>query len=468
MGITAFKHTMLAQVNIKNYRCVDIKNIQIGYKKPAWRHQVEYDDAVLDYLDKNDQRIRNYRGVAYARELIIDLDLKKGESFTRLCNDTYQSIESLVAKFGFSENDITIYFSGDNGLHLHIPTKLFGLRPQKKLPERMGMLVHQLCDELHLARHIDYNIYQSNQYVRLPYTPHNDTGYYKIVIPFARLNNLPLKVIRREATNPDFSTIERPKKQVKQSAKLAALWNDIVVAPLRAKPTKVFGVESGQRHNEGLRVIRTYRAQCLSLDDTIKGVELWDKTNSPPMNESTWIRSATMNWYEKTKSWSSDKCFFFIDDHAPLMYILNHPALSIEDRGLLSHIYYHVNNVKKEWFIIRVHPGCGVFTLGALVAALGINEYSVRKSLNKLVANGLIFKGLLKHRGKDKGLYIMLGELLRAMKLGNDYDINKLGLPLSKAPNMRWEARLRYLNSKDIGNINWDEADEDASNLDAV
>jgi len=125
--------------------------------------------------------------------------------------------------------------------------------------------------------------------------------------------------------------------------------------------------------------------------------------------------------------------------------------LDVNDAAVLAHIYYHVFNVERDWGFIKTMPGSRVFSLDGLSANIGITKYHARKSLDNLVSNGLIYKVLLKKNRKNWGLYITLGPILRAMKLGRNYDINELVLPLSSTPPNRWEMRVRYLNLKDIG-----------------
>lgn len=451
MSITPFRYTILTQDDFRNYRLVETKNIQRSYKAPAWRHTVDYDASAKDHLRRNDQKIAGFQGVSFTRELIIDLDIKKDPSFTALCNNTYLSIDFLLQEYGLHENNFRIYFSGDNGLHIHIPTKLFGLKPKKRLPQRMGVFVRLLCEKLPFSEYIDYGIYQPNQSIRLPHSPHDETGLYKIPITFERLNNLTLKGIRRSATNPDLSSIIIPQNKVKMSKSLTAKWNQVLVSRFNPKEIKVSGVPDGERHDQGLIVIRLYRAQGFTREEAIQKLLAWDKTNAPPMNEPQWIHRSVEDWYSKTKDWATEKRFLFVDTHAPLMHILNHPELNVNDAGVLAHIYYHVFNVEKDWEFIKIMPGSRVFSLEGLSADIGITKYHVRKSLDNLVDNGLIYKLILKKNWKNWGLYITLGPLLRAMKLGREYDINELDLPLSSTPAKRWETRIRYLNVGDIG-----------------
>jgi len=451
MSITQFKYTILTQGDFSNYRLVEIKNIQRSYKVPAWRHTVDYDASAKDHQRRENQKIAGFRGVSFTRELIIDLDIKKDQSFTALCNNTYLSLDLLLKEYGLHENDFKIYFSGDNGLHIHIPTKLFGLKPQKRLPERMGVFVRLLCGELPFSEYIDYGIYQPNQSIRLPFSPHDEMGLYKIPITLERINNLTLKGIRRSATSPDLSNITIPRNKVRLSKSLAAKWNEVAVSRYIPKEVKVSGVPDGERHSQGLIINRLFRAQGFTQEETIQKLFAWDKTNDPPLNEPKWIRRIVEDWCYKTKDWNTDKRFLFIDTHAPLMYILNHPELDVNDAGVLAHIYYNVFNVEKDWAFIKTMPGSRVFTLDGLTADIGITKYFVRKSLNKLVDNGLIYEVILKKNRKNRGLYITLGPLLRAMKLGRDYDINQLVLPLSTKVKKRWETRVRYLNLNDIG-----------------
>lgn len=320
MSITQFKYTILTRNKYGNYSLVETKNIPKSYKTPAWRHTVDYDDSARDYFRRYNQ-IKGFRGVSFTRELIIDLDIKKGQNFAAFCNNTYLSIDLLMQEYGLHEDDFQIYFSGDDGLHIHIPTKLFGLKPQKRLPERMGVFVRFLCEALPFFEYIDFGIYQPNKSVRLPLTPHDETGFYKIPILFDRVNNLNLMGIRRSASNPDLSGTSISRKKVNQSKLLAAKWNKCTVSHSIPKQVKVSGVPDGERHNQGLIINRLYRAQGFTKEETIQKLIAWDKTNAPPMNEPKWIRHIVEDWYEKTKDWTTAQHFLFIDIHAPLMSI---------------------------------------------------------------------------------------------------------------------------------------------------
>lgn len=470
MNISEFKYTIVSKNGYASPKLVETKNIQKSYRKPALRHMMEYNSSIKDWLKRNNNSVRGFRDVSYARELVIDLDIKKGWNFTALCNNTYLSLGSIFTDYGLREEDLQIYFSGDDGLHIHIPTRLFSLKPCKKLSERVKLFVHKLCDDLEFAEHIDWSLYQPLQHVRLPFSPHDDTSCYKIPIPFNRLNNLPLHVIRRDAANPDLANITKPKVILKENTKLAALWNEILLTrlPKKKQDQSVHGVEEGLRHNETLRIIRLFRAQGLTQNETIDKMLAWDKTNSPSLNEHGWIAGRVVDWYNKTKHWDEDKLILFIDPFAPLLHILNHPALNVSDSRLLGHLFYNVNSIKKKWEFIYVMPGSAVFTLNGLAASTGLTKHAVRTSIKKLTEFGLIKKMMLKKKDKVWGLYLSLGSLLRNIKLEKEYSIDDLELPRTTPLSGDWGSLPRYINIEDIGDRGWDESDERACELDAV
>lgn len=135
--------------------------------------------------------------------LYIDLDApdmkdasKEDEAFEQIREDGIKVISFLSAIVGVDEEMIKIYYSGQKGIHIVIPAKIFGIKP---MPE-LNHVFKCIAKEIHkMSKHktIDCQIYDNARLLSLPGGIHPATGRYKIPLSYQELRTLDFQTIKR-------------------------------------------------------------------------------------------------------------------------------------------------------------------------------------------------------------------------------------------------------------------------------
>ena len=463
MGISDYKYTFMAKGDLTSYRPIKIGNIKDSYAKPAWRHTVEYDKSAVEYYHKNKSKrgyesISGYKGVSYARYLIIDVD-QKGQKLDHVIKNTWLSLEAFRQDYDIDDHAIQIYFSGKKGLHIHLPTKIFGLKPVNNLPKRLLAFVDEIFGGSPMTDFIDRSIFQYNQQIRLPNTPHQETGRYKIPISLTELATISQSELKGRAQKP-VPVIKYRTSEFHKNNALSSIWNKIASLPAPSDTIKLKGVIDSKRHDELLKNVQICRSRGMLESEAVEHLFMWDSTNKPPMYKHNEIRSTVKNWYEKTAGDDFTHNNYGMDPHRGLTSILTHSELTIEETGILVQIYHRVNLVEKEWLSYKIQPGSGVFTHRKTAAELGVKTNRFTSFLNRMKDLGLLYVVRLPRK---RGSYITLCPHLRKLKVGQTVDLETFQLPPLKKAGRRWETRPRFINIRDVG---WDDDDQEASDLD--
>jgi biotin operon repressor len=431
-----FRYTVFAKKLLGNQELRELKNIQNGYLQPAWKHVLQYDKTAVTYWNNNGRAIKGFRGIAFARELIIDVD-RIGTSFDNISKAVSISLEALRIEHDLPDHSFQVFFSGKKGYHIHISTKVFGLsRPLKNLNERMEQLAQRLFNGLPIVPFIDPKPFQANAFARIANSPHHETGLFKIPLTLGELANLNLNQLKSRAQfQVDASSL--PKfGSVSEIAGLAQMWNSILTSPLSSPLDRQPSVPDGFRHDTALSLIRKCRARGMSNMETKKFVIDWDKQNPTPMHEERWIKNAVDDWYKISKDWDISYAGRFADNWGDIMYILTHPALDMISSSVLAYIYTRANIDAHEWEEYLIQPGSAIISAPDITSQLGITQYQVRSSIEKLKSLGLIYF----FEAHGKGRYITLGQPLRSMRLGQEFSLRDLKLPPEHEPIPPWGA----------------------------
>lgn len=150
----------------------------------AYTSLFQLKEDVIDYVKSNlNQKglpsIEGYIGECSAKYLWIDIDVEGDiQLATKYMLDICDKLES---KFSISYKSLTVFFSGNKGYHIGIPTKCFGADEVSSdiLPATFKLMVKIITDNF---AGIDYKIYEPTRLFRCPLSKHPKSGLYKISV----------------------------------------------------------------------------------------------------------------------------------------------------------------------------------------------------------------------------------------------------------------------------------------------
>jgi hypothetical protein len=93
--------------------------------------------------------------------------------------DTIKIITYFTEKFGLTEDEIRVYFSGQKGFHVLIDPVVLGIQPDKELNKIYKFIMYYLEAQLGL-KSIDRGIYSHGRMLRLVNSIHHKSGLFKV------------------------------------------------------------------------------------------------------------------------------------------------------------------------------------------------------------------------------------------------------------------------------------------------
>lgn len=147
-------------------------HLSVGRFKNLYKYIMDHDNSVAG-LNDNDISI-------YYDNIVFDIDSMNLRSIT----DLMQRIEN---NFHINPINIGIYFSGNKGFHIEIPSRFFGLQPSKDLHRVIEIIAIRMAGN---TIEIDKNIYRKNSTIRLVNTLNSKSGLYKIPLYLSELTTI--------------------------------------------------------------------------------------------------------------------------------------------------------------------------------------------------------------------------------------------------------------------------------------
>jgi hypothetical protein len=153
--------------------------------------QEAYDYSLLVDPERKKKKgsIRGFRGRMYGDYVVIDLDGKTRESLPQVLEALHRLIEHLEKEWGLEYEDYLVYFSGQRGFHVFIPTASFGrFEPDKAFHAVLYELLIELLQGTTLIQRrgefwdsefLDMGIYTPLHMIRMPHTIHEATQLWK-------------------------------------------------------------------------------------------------------------------------------------------------------------------------------------------------------------------------------------------------------------------------------------------------
>lgn len=172
----------------------------------------DYYTSVYQYTEEQKQQFDEKGTIAgitdvSTNQLIFDIDYKSDLEKAR--KYTVTMIERLN-KIGISTTDINIYFSGSKGFHVVLDTD------QTYTPKEHKAIAKEIGGDL---PGFDSTVYNSNRILRLAYTKHDKTIYYKTPLEYEELTDMSIDEIKGIA---ETRYTPLAPKQVHISPKLAS------------------------------------------------------------------------------------------------------------------------------------------------------------------------------------------------------------------------------------------------------
>lgn len=159
-------------------------NVKRSYE--AYTSLFVYKEDVVDYIKNNISvktklpSIEGYVGEVSAKYLWIDIDVEGNlQLATKYMLDLVDRIER---EYGLTYKSLSVWFSGNKGFHIGIPTKCFGADEfcGDILPQAFKLMVKILLNKSEVG--VDFKIYNTTRIFRCMYSLHPKSQLYKIPV----------------------------------------------------------------------------------------------------------------------------------------------------------------------------------------------------------------------------------------------------------------------------------------------
>lgn len=301
--------------------------------------------------------------------LWFDIDSKKPADAIHWLNRLLRNISQLDSDL--LEN-IRIYFSGNKGFHVGIPSEAFGLTPDVLLPYTMK----ELARELAFGSQIDLGIYQASRLWRLPGSKHSKSGLYKTLLSHddVLLLDSDFKVFVEKVSKPSLCCyaiappcslsdpavkllkkisyrIERARaqqKQQKEATKIAFIKPCI-------KHYMKNEVEEGTRNEIAVRIANDLKKRKFDKDEATEILSEWNQNFcSPPLPEKELgiLRDSAWNSDEMDYGCNDVYLSQVCEDSCPLKKPEPPAVISLSEKSLKSW-----RKVAEEIFALRSESG---------------------------------------------------------------------------------------------------------------
>lgn len=273
----------------------DVLKFTVGKKETY--HSLGRFSGLKSYIKSNHNSIYGLSNTSipiYYDYIIIDIDNIVPE-------DVQNFIMFLNTQYDVQIDSLKIFYSGNKGFHIYIPSILFNLQPAANLNLVVGEIVKRLTEGI---IKYDPSLYNKDRYFRANNTFNIPGGKYKIQITYNELNNLNLiyelaKKTRFLEYDYNFSPNEKLLKLYKQCEKFildrnndipaehySSLRNTNVSIPFQKlciiNMLKGGGEkDGGGRHDRAFRIAAHFKRMGMDFE-VVKGLLAgWNNLNNP-------------------------------------------------------------------------------------------------------------------------------------------------------------------------------------------
>jgi KaiC/GvpD/RAD55 family RecA-like ATPase len=252
-----------------------------------------FTDDLARYVEKH-KSVKKFSDVHWAHFLAIDIDREDLDEARIIAGNITELLQS---EYDLEPDTLHIFFSGNKGFHILIPSRFFEPSPHASLARAFRMF----CTRLFGLESVDFKIYEALRLFRLPNTKHGTSGLYKIPLTFKELFG-DIESILQAAQTPrlDFPV---PKRGQRNDA-LCKIYQETIEEleslksrteiPVTAQKSHqvqdkvkvcylrlMDGVASGSRNETAIRLASHFRKQGLLQESTQALLLDWDTRNSP-------------------------------------------------------------------------------------------------------------------------------------------------------------------------------------------
>lgn len=237
--------------------------------------------------------------------LYIDLDgdINNEETYNNVKKDALIAISYIINQLYVPEEYIRIYFSGNKGFHLIVPSNVFGIEKSIDLNDKYKKIALDL-KRYTINKTVDTGIYDKKRLLRLPNTINGKTGLYKVRITPKELREFSYKEIvriasqEREYIEKETSlkresmvafkelTKEKPTVKKNNTSCNSTFINKDFEIPLCIKYVYANGAMEGQRNNTLIVLSSALLQKGMELEECIEKMQDWNiEKNEPTLSE---------------------------------------------------------------------------------------------------------------------------------------------------------------------------------------
>lgn len=249
----------------------------------------------------NDENIDNAYLIG---DLYFDFD---DSDYNKVKVDALRTIDLMYNLFGIDKCDVSIFFSGNKGLHLIIDKNILGVKPHKNLNAIYKEIILTIYNVLE-HKTLDTKIYDNKRLFRIPNTKHEKTGLFKIPITFQELkdhdgnkirslatnkrqinNNVNLnKDLNNKATSMYLKYVDKTIEKINKSEEIKNKNTNNVIT---SNPPCILhlyrnGADSGNRNNAAAMLTSFLRNKGYDYSQVYKIVREWNENNSNPLKDA--------------------------------------------------------------------------------------------------------------------------------------------------------------------------------------
>lgn len=238
----------------------------------------EFDEKVVQHFKVN-KTISSYKGKASIPYIIFDID-KKEDTDEFVLRRAREFVRKLEQDYDIRPQELRIFYSG-RGYHIYMPN-YFKFEESEVIRQEVKQTIVEYFPE------VDPSIYNPTSIIRSPYSINKKSGLYKIPLAVKEFFSLSAEEIMDLATSNnirDMEDLETEERDFSQLIVKATVERQAV--NYRDEPTKVVtcmqhlynkGGTVGTRHQEGMRLISTWRRMGVPKDGIFTMMKQWSPT----------------------------------------------------------------------------------------------------------------------------------------------------------------------------------------------
>lgn len=250
-------------------------------------------------------------------DFYLDFDSKIYEEAKE---DAIRALSYLKIIFNINtEKECYIYYSGNKGFHIIVPTIVFNIKPNAKLNVIFKSIARKINTFLKNDS-LDLRIYDSKRLFRIENSIHEKSNLYKIQLTKNELTNLSEEEVKHLAKKPrilkeekksiNYKAADSFKYFVEDYEKILSEYenktNKYEGKQMKYTPPCITGIlengaEDGKRNNTIAILATYYKLNGKSSEETLKIINNWNEEKNMPPTSSYEINRSVISIYNTDK-----------------------------------------------------------------------------------------------------------------------------------------------------------------------